>query len=51
VLYPGASNNIFRGNFDGFRQELGAAGYAEGRNLVFDVRFGDGRTLARSLPS
>jgi hypothetical protein len=51
VLYPGASNNIFRGNFDGFRQELGAAGYAEGRNLVFDVRFGDGRTLVRSLPS
>ena len=46
VLYPGADNNIFRGNFDGFRQGLGAAGYIEGRNLVFDVRFGDGRTLA-----
>jgi putative tryptophan/tyrosine transport system substrate-binding protein len=46
VLYPGADNSIFRGNFDGFRQALGAAGYVEGRNLTFDVRFGDGRALA-----
>lgn len=46
VLYPGADNSIFRGNFEGFRQALGAAGYAEGRNLVLEVRFGDGRTLA-----
>jgi putative ABC transport system substrate-binding protein len=46
VLYPGADNSIFRGNFDGFRQALGAAGHVEGRNLVFDVQFGDGRVLA-----
>jgi putative ABC transport system substrate-binding protein len=46
VLYPGADNSIFRGNFDGFRQALGAAGYVEGRNLAFDERFGDGRALA-----
>ena len=46
VLYPGADNDIFRGNFDGFRRALGAAGYTEGRNLAFDVRLGDGRALA-----
>ena len=46
VLYPGADNSIFRGNFDGFRQALAARGYVEGRNLAFDVRFGDGRALA-----
>jgi len=42
VLYPGTDNSVFRGNFDGFRQALGAAGYVEGRNLAFDVRLGDG---------
>lgn len=46
VLYPGADNSIFRGNFDGFRETLRAAGYVEGRNLTFEVRFGDGRVLA-----
>ena len=46
VLYPGADNSIFRGNFEGFRQALGNAGYVEGRNLLFDVRVGDGRVLA-----
>ena len=46
VLHPGMDNSIFRANFDGFRQALGAAGYAEGRNLAFDVRLGDGRPLA-----
>lgn len=46
VLYPGMDSSIFRGNFDGFRQALGAAGYVEGRNLAFAVRFGDGRVLA-----
>ena len=46
VLYPGTDNSVFRGNFDGFRQALGAAGYREGRNLAFDVRLGDGRALA-----
>ena len=46
VLYPGSDNSIFRGNFDGFRLALGAAGYVEGRNLAFDVRLGDGRALA-----
>jgi putative ABC transport system substrate-binding protein len=46
VLYPGSDNSLFRDNFDGFRQVLGAAGYVEGRNLAFDVRFGDGRALA-----
>jgi putative ABC transport system substrate-binding protein len=46
VLYPGADNAIFRGNFDGFRQVLGPAGYVEGRNLALDVRVGDGRALA-----
>jgi putative ABC transport system substrate-binding protein len=46
VLYPGADNSIFRGNFDGFRQALGAAGYVAGRNLAFEVRFGDGHALA-----
>jgi putative tryptophan/tyrosine transport system substrate-binding protein len=46
VLYPGADNSIFRSNFDGFRQTLGAAGYVEGGNLAFAVRFGDGHALA-----
>jgi putative tryptophan/tyrosine transport system substrate-binding protein len=46
LLYPGTDNSIFRGNFDGFRQVLGAAGYVEGRNLTFNMRFGDGRALA-----
>jgi putative ABC transport system substrate-binding protein len=46
VLYPGSDNSIFRGNFAGFLQALGAAGYAEGRNLTLDVRLGDGRALA-----
>ena len=46
VLYPGADNSVFRENFEGFRQALGPAGYAEGRNIVLDVRFGDGRALA-----
>ena len=46
VLYPGADNDIFRGNFDGFRQALAAAGYVEGRSLGIDVRLGDGRALA-----
>jgi putative ABC transport system substrate-binding protein len=46
VLYPGSGNSIFRGNFDGFRQALGAAGYVEGRNLTFEMRFGDGHELA-----
>lgn len=46
VLYPGADNSVFRGNFAGFREALGAAGYVEGRNLAVDVMFGDGRTLA-----
>jgi putative tryptophan/tyrosine transport system substrate-binding protein len=46
VLYPGSDNSVFRDNFDGFRQVLGAAGYVEGRNLAFDVRLGDGRALA-----
>jgi putative ABC transport system substrate-binding protein len=46
VLYPGLDNSVFRGNLDGFRQALGAAGYTEGRNLTFDVRVGDGRALA-----
>ena len=45
VLYPGADNSIFRGNFDGFRQALEAAGYVEGRNVTFNVRVGDGRPL------
>jgi putative ABC transport system substrate-binding protein len=44
-LYPGADNAILRGNFDGFRQALAAAGYVEGRNLAFAMRFGDGRAL------
>lgn len=47
VLYPGADNAIFRGNFDGFRQALAAGGYVEGRNLTLDLRFGDGRELPR----
>jgi len=46
VLYPGSDNSIFRGNFDGFRQALAAAGYVEGRNLAFEPRFGDGHELA-----
>jgi putative tryptophan/tyrosine transport system substrate-binding protein len=46
VLYPGSDNAVFRGNFDGFRQALVAAGYVEGRNLTVDVRLGDGRVLA-----
>jgi len=29
VLYPGADNSVFRGNLEGFRQALGAAGYVE----------------------
>ena len=45
VLYPGADNAVFRANFDGFRQALGAAGFVEQRNLAFDMRFGDGRAL------
>ena len=45
VLYPGADNSIFRGNFDGFRQVLAAAGYVDGHNLTMDLRFGDGRAL------
>jgi putative tryptophan/tyrosine transport system substrate-binding protein len=45
VLYPGADNSLFRTNFDGFRQALSEAGYVDGRNLVFEVRFGDGRAL------
>jgi ABC-type uncharacterized transport system substrate-binding protein len=45
VLYPGADNSIFRGNFEGFREALRTAGYVEGRNLALDVRFGDGRAL------
>ena len=47
VLYPGADNAVFRGNFNGFRETLAAAGYVEGRNLTLDVRTGDGRELAR----
>jgi putative ABC transport system substrate-binding protein len=47
VLYPGADNAIFRGNFVGFRETLAAAGYVEGRNLTLDLRFGDGVELAR----
>ena len=46
VLYPGADNEVFRANFDGFREALGAAGYVDGRNLALDLRFGDGRNLA-----
>jgi len=46
VLYPGVDNSIFRDNFAGFREALGAAGYAEGRNLKLDVRSGDGHELA-----
>ena len=46
VLYPGVDNDIFRGNFEGFRESLAAGGYVEGRNLTFDLRFGDGRALA-----
>ena len=46
VLYPGADNEVFRGNFAAFREALGAAGYLDGRNLALDVRFGDGRNLA-----
>ena len=46
VLYPGVDNDIFRGNFDGFRESLAAGGYVEGRNLTFDVRFGEGREMA-----
>ena len=45
VLYPGVDNDIFRGNFDGFRASLAAGGYVEGRNLTFDMKFGDGRDL------
>jgi putative ABC transport system substrate-binding protein len=45
VLYPGVDNSIFRGNFDGFRQALSAAGYVESRNLAFDVRVGQDRAL------
>jgi len=46
VLYPGADNDIFRANFNGFRQGLESAGFVEGRNLTMDIRFGDGRALA-----
>ena len=52
VLYPGADNEVFRANFNGFRDGLSAAGYLEGRNLQFDIGFGDGRdlvALAREL--
>lgn len=45
VLYPGVDNDIFRGNFEGFRETLTAAGYVEGRNLAVEVRFGEGRDL------
>jgi putative ABC transport system substrate-binding protein len=45
VLYPGIDNSVFQGNFSGFREGLRTAGYAEGRNLSFDVRYGDGRSL------
>jgi putative ABC transport system substrate-binding protein len=47
VLYPGVDNSVFRGNFDGFRQGLAAAGYVEGRNLTIQVRAGDGRILGQ----
>jgi putative ABC transport system substrate-binding protein len=46
VLYPGADNDIFRTNFNGFRDGLNAGGYVEGRNLQLDIGFGDGRDLA-----
>ena len=45
VLYPGVDNDIFRGNFDGFRTRLATSGYIEGRNLLFELRFGEGREL------
>lgn len=45
VLYPGADNSIFRDNFKGFREALSAVGYVDGRNLAFEMRFGDGRVL------
>ena len=45
MLYPGANNEVFRRNYDGFRHAMAAAGYAEDRNLVFDVRYGDGHAL------
>jgi len=45
VLYPGVDNSIFRGNLDGFREALSAAGFVEGRNVTLNVRAGDGATL------
>ena len=45
VLYPGVDNDIFRGNFDGFRTSLAGRGYTEGRNVLFELRFGEGREL------
>jgi putative ABC transport system substrate-binding protein len=45
VLYPGVDNDIFRGNFDGFRTRLATSGYIEGRNLLFELHFGEGREL------
>ena len=45
VLYPGVDNEIFRGNFEGFRTRLATSGYIEGRNLLFELRFGEGREL------
>ena len=45
VLYPGVDNNVFQGNFAGFRQGLRAAGYVEGRNLSLELRYGDGHSL------
>ena len=41
VLYPGVDNEIFRGNFEGFRTRLATSGYIEGRNLLFELRFGE----------
>ena len=49
VLYPGANNEIFHGNFAGFRESLSAAGYVEGRNLTFSVQYGEGRPLAPAV--
>ncbi len=44
MLHP-ADNSVFRNNFTGFREALGAAGYVDGRNLALEMRFGDGRGL------
>jgi putative ABC transport system substrate-binding protein len=51
VLYPGADNSIFRGNFDGFRQALRTAGYVEGRNLAFEAGAIAVKILARTPPA